>query len=421
MKRRLFLSSLAAAAATTAVTAAGCGSSSTGSSGGTVNLTFRQFDPPTEIAGLQKAVDAWNTANPKIQIKMETLSGADTAQQFAREANSGSGPDIVQLGYVSVKDLAKPKILKPIGDLIDKSALDTPLDKFLALDMNVFDDQTWALPWTVDTFAMTYNPDAMGGAKAPTTWEELQQTAATIGGQGKTGFAFAGASSPVAGQWFALNYYMWSKGFSLIEQDGDAWAPGATADQFKSAMDYFNSFFTSGATPKSMMAVESANDPQIISSIGKGDTAMTMMAPQTLRNARQTSDKVVSAVMPDGLTDGATHLGGRSLGINASSKHPEEAWEFIKFLSSAKAFETIPQFPAATTVLSDMKVNAGEEGYQQQLPHSRSFARYIKGPVPVATLQKLSCAAFGSVYSGQQTSDKAAQALVNDIAQAIKG
>lgn len=428
MRRRQFLGTIAA---TTALTAAGCGKSSTstgGASGGTggqtVNLVFRQFDPPTEIAGLTAAVDAWNAANPKIQVKMETLAGAaDYTQQFSREANSGSGPDIVQLGFVNVKDVAKPKILMPVSDLAKKSQPDTPVDKFLALDMNQFEDKTWALPWTVDTFAMCYNDDVMKatGAKAPTTWEELRDTAAAIGKTGKAGFAFAAGSSAAAGQWFALNYYMWSKGFGMVKKDGSTWVPGGSTDQFASAMEYFNSLFTSGATPKSMMAVEAINDPQIISSVGTGSCAMTMMAPQTLRNARKTSDKVFSAVMPDGLKEGNSHLGGRALGINASTKNPEAAWEFVKYLNSAKAFEMIPQYPAATTVLQSMKVQAGEEGYQKQLPFSKSFARYIAGPVPVATLQKLSCAAFGAVYSGQKTPAQSAKELVDGIAAAIKG
>ena len=427
MRRRQFIGSLAA---TTALAAAGCSSSTsttTGSASGgasPVSLVFRQFDPPTEIAGLTKVVEAWNSANPKIQVKMETLAGAaDYAQQFAREANSGSGPDIVQLGFVNVKDLAKPKILAPVSDLAKKSQPETPVDKFLALDMNQFDDKTWALPWTVDTFAMAYNDDVLkaAGKQMPTTWEELRDTAAAIGKTGKAGFAFAGGSSAAAGQWFALNYYMWSKGFGMVKKDGSAWVPGGSIEQFTSAMDYFNSLFTTGATPKSMIAVESINDPQIVSSVANGSCAMTMMAPQTLRQARTTSQKVMTAVMPDGLKDGNSHLGGRALGINASTKNPEAAWEFVKFLNSAKAFESIPQYPAATTVLQAMKVQTGEEGYQKQLPFSRSFARYIQGPVPVATLQKLSCAAFGAVYSGQKAPAQSAKELVDGIAAAIKG
>jgi len=56
--------------------------------------------------------------------------------------------------------------------------------------------------------------------------------------------------------------------------------------------------------------------------------------------------KLMTAPMPDGLMDGATHLGGRALGINANTKYPNQAWEFIKYLESSKTLKTYLQFPA---------------------------------------------------------------------------
>ena len=142
---------------------------------------------------------------------------------------------------------------------------------------------------------------------------------------------------------------------------------------------------------------------------------MTIMAPQTFRKAKQLDSSLRTAPVPDGLTDGSTHLGGRMLGINASTDHPEQAWEFIRYLNSADAFTKIDQYPAATTVLNALKVPEGEEGYQEQLPHSVTFGRYIAGPVPVTTLTKIANAQFGAVYSGQSDSRAAAEAIVSQL------
>ncbi len=401
---------------------AGCGGGDA-SSDGPVTLTFRQFDPPGEISGLQAAVEDWNESHPDIQVKLETLTGADTAQQFAREANSGSGPDVVQLANVNVKDLAKPKILLPIDDLAAKAAPETPVDKYLALDLAKFEDKTWALPWTVDTYALAYRPDDLkaAGVQPPTTWEELASTATKLGDTAKrrSGFCFTGASGPDSGQWFAINYYLWAHGSTLVTDDGGTWKVGATADQLKAAIDWFNGLFTSGATAKSLIAVASLSDPQIVDGLANGTCAMTMMAPQTFRQAKAKDKTLQTAPMPDGLTDGATHLGGRMLGINASTDHPDQAWEFVRYLNSKEAFTHIDQFPAATTVLDSLKVKSGEEGYQQQLPHAETFGRYIAGPVPVATLQKITNAQFGAVYSGQTDSGAAAAAITSQIQAAL--
>jgi len=418
MRYRIWVGGLALAMA---ATMGACGGSGEGADGGPVTLTLRQFDPPGETAGLQQALDSWNQTHPDTQVKMETLSGADSMQQFAREANSGSGPDVVQIGFVNVKDLAKPKILAPVDDLMAESPLDTDLQSYLALDMNQFDGKTWALPWTVDTFAMAYNPEVLKEAGVdgpPASWEDLASQAASITekvDQTSSGFCFAGSSSAAAGQWFAINYYLWSHGAGLVAQDNGTWRVGASVEQLTGALDYFNGLFTSGATAKSMAAIESINDPQIVDGVTKGSCAMTMMAPQTFRQARKNNDQLKTAVMPDGTTDGSTHLGGRSLGINASSKHQAQAWELVKFLSSADAFKTIPQYPASGSVLTAMDVKAGEDGFAQQLPHSRSFGRYIGGPVPVATLQKIVDSEFGAVYSGQKNSGDAARSIVQQL------
>src|SRR6476469_2461816 len=84
----------------TALSACGGGgdNSGGGATGDKVNLVFRQFDQAGEIGGLQ------------------TLSSANV-QKVAREANSGAGPDISQVGFADVSFLAKSSILTPLDDL----------------------------------------------------------------------------------------------------------------------------------------------------------------------------------------------------------------------------------------------------------------------------------------------------------------
>ncbi len=407
---------LAAGAVTVAMALSGCAAET---AGGPVTLTFRQFDPPAETTGLQAAVQTWNESHPEVQVKLETLSGPDSAQQFAREANSGSGPDVVQIANVNVKDLAKPKILLALDDLAAKTPPETPVDDYLALDLARFGDKTWALPWTVDTFALAYRPDLLeqAGQRPPKTWEELAEQAVALSDPKakRSGFCLPGASGADSGQWFAINYYLWSHGATLVKDEGGTWQVGATVDQLQQAIDWFNGLFSSGATAKSMIAVASLTDPQIVEGLARGTCAMTIMAPQTFRKAREIDPSLRTAPVPDGLTDGSTHLGGRMLGINASTDHPEQAWEFIRYLNSADAFTKIDQYPAATTVLNELKVPEGEQGYQQQLPHSVTFGRYIAGPVPVTTLTKITNAQFGAVYSGQSDSRAAAEAIVGQL------
>lgn len=399
-----------------------------GSTGSTGKLIMRQFDPAAEIQGLQAAVDTWNKQNPDTQVELQTLSPANV-QQFAREANGGSGPDINVIGYTDVNFLAKPKILLPLDDLMKSAPLEGSASDLLATDMVTFDKKMWALPWTADTFALAYRPDALkaaGVAAPPTTWEALASDAAKISSSsgGKTaGFCFAGAGSPTSSQWFAINYYLWSKGSGLIEKDSAGkQKPKATTQQLTSAIDYFAKLFTTGATPKSFQAVDAYTDPSIVGGLASGSCAMSYLPPQTLRSVeKQAPGKVLTAPMPDGTTDGATHLGGRALGINANTKNPEGAWKVLRFLASATTFSTYDQYPASKSTLAALKVPESEKGFVLQLPHSQSFGRYIGSQMTIASIVQLVNQQFSSVYSGQTSSSAAAQAIVDGLTRGTGG
>jgi multiple sugar transport system substrate-binding protein len=139
----------------------------------------RQFDPPTEIAGLVTAVDAWNAANPNVQVKLETLGGADTQAQLAREIPAGGGPDIQQMAFVWTRDLARSNLLLDLSDLVAANAPGAGVEDCLATELATLDGKLFGLPWSADTFTLAHRPDLLEAADValPDTWGELTATA----------------------------------------------------------------------------------------------------------------------------------------------------------------------------------------------------------------------------------------------------
>lgn len=175
-----------------------------------VQLTFRQFDPPTEIQGLIAAVEAWNSSHPDVQVKLETMSGGDTLAQLAREIPAGAGPDVQQLAFVWTRDLARSKLLLDLSPLIQSNAPGAGTDDFLALDLATLDGKIFGLPWTADTFSMAYRPDllqAAGVSNFPDSWDDLAAAAKKLTTEGsgteQYGFCFPQAAHPTAacGRW----------------------------------------------------------------------------------------------------------------------------------------------------------------------------------------------------------------------------
>lgn len=385
-----------------------------------VNLIFRQFDPPTETAGLQEAINAWNTNNPNIQVRMETMSGGDTLAQLAREIPAGAGPDIQHMAFVWTRDLAKSNLLLELGPLIEAEAPGAGIDDFLALDLATLDGKTYGMPWSADTFAMAYRPDLLeaAGVALPDTWDELTAAAeALTTGDGQFGLCFPAGSSPDSGMWTLVNYYLWSNGSTLIDETAPGtWEIVASAEDIAAAMSYFNNFFASGTAPESLITVNSWGDPELIGGLGRGDCAITFFPPQTFRAAQGQSEMPLeTGMIPAGSEKRISHLGGRALGINPNTKHPEEAWAFVRYLLSPDTFKTYNQYPAQGSVLDALDFPENEQGYVDMLPQAQTFERYISSPIAVSSMTGLINREFGAVFSGQRSVEQASQMVLDEL------
>lgn len=385
-----------------------------------VNLVFRQFDPPTETAGLQVAIDAWNAANPTIQVRMETMAGGDTLAQLAREVPAGAGPDVQHMAFVWTRDLAKSNLLLDLGSLIEAEAPGAGIDDFLALELATLDGNVYGMPWTSDTFAMAYRPDLLeaAGVSLPDTWDELTTAAAALSrGDGQFGLCFPAGSSPDSGMWTLVNYYLWSNGSTLVDETAPrAWEVVASAEDIAGAMRYFNQFFASGTAPESLITVNSWGDPELIGGLGRGDCAITFFPPQTFRAAQGQSEMPLeTGMIPAGSEKRVSHLGGRALGINPNTKHPEEAWAFVRYLLSQETFKTYNQYPAQVSVLDTLDFPANEQGYVDMLPQAQTFERYISSPVAVSSMTGLINREFGAVFSGQRSPEEASQVVLDEL------
>lgn len=386
-----------------------------------VELVFRQFDPPTETAGLVAAIDAWNASNPNVQVKMETLGGGDTLAQLAREIPAGAGPDIQQMAFVWTRDLARSDLVLGLDDLIAANPPGAGIEDFLATELATLDGKIYGVPWSADTFSMAYRPDLLAAAGVttfPDNWTELATTAKTLSNtDGQFGFCFPAGSAPDSGMWILANYYLWSNGKTLVQETAPGtWEIAVTADDLEGAMEYFNAFFTERTAPESLITVNAWGDPELVGSLGRGDCAITFFPPATFRAAQgQSTEPLLTAPIPQGSERRVSHMGGRALGINPNTKHPEAAWEFLRYLVGPETFKTYNQYPAQKSLLGALDFPDAEAGYVAMLPVAQTFERYISSPMAVSSMTALVNREFGAVYSGQRTPEEAAAVLLKDL------
>lgn len=389
-----------------------------------IQLVFRQFDPPNEIVGLVEKVDEWNAANPGIQVRLESIAGNEYLSQYTREVQAGGGPDVQQVGFVVTRDLAANGQALNLDALIEANPPGAGIDDFLALDLATYEGSIYGIPWTADTFVLTYRPDALeaAGVEAmPDTWEDLQTVAAQLtadtDGNGRVdqyGFCFPGGGGPQSGIWFLHNYYLWGQDIFIYEQnEAGEWVMGLTADDIAGAMSYFKSFFDAGSTPASLIAIDNWGDAELTGGLARGDCAIGFMPPTTFRAAQTQSDEpLASAVMPTGPDRRISHLGGRALVINPNSQNQEAAYAFIQYLVGPSIFESYAQYPSQISLLEELEFPEAESGYVAQLPLAITFAQYVNAPPPVSAVWAATNREYQAVFSGQKTPEQGAADLL---------
>ncbi|MGH6912260.1 MAG: ABC transporter substrate-binding protein [Geminicoccales bacterium] len=390
-----------------------------------VELTFRFND--AEQKELRAALDVFEQENPDIKVTLERVAWADAREQFLREAAVGEGPDVVHIAQVWARSMGEAGVFIPLNELIEEHGLGAGWDDFVSADLATLDDGTIsAVPWTIDTFAMVYRKDILekaGITEFPTTWEDLREASAEIKERtGATGWAFPAGSAATNSIWFFLNFYWWSHGWSLVDRAADGeYVVGITPEQMAEGFAYYKSYFDQDLNPKGMLAITNWGAQELIEGMVRGDMAI-ISTPEFVLNQIEAAwaarypdqpNPFASTIHPK---ESITFVGGRMLGINVNTEHPEEAYRLVQYLIRWPIFaEYYPQWPAQTSLISRIERGPSHAGYPAQLLKARSWGAYSTGPIAIPTMWNWVGRAAGSVFIGEKTPLEAAQEIYDNI------
>ncbi len=390
-----------------------------------VELTFRFND--AEQKEMRAALDVFEKDNPDIKVTLERTAWADAREQFLREAAVGEGPDVVHIAQVWTRSMGDAGVFTPLNGMIDEHGLGAGWDDFVSADLASQDDGTiHAVPWTIDTFAMVYRKDILekaGITEFPTTWDGLREASAQIKERtGATGWAFPAGSAATNSIWFFLNFYWWSHGWTLVDRAPDGeYVVGITPEQMAEGFSYYKSYFDQGLNPNSMLAVTNWGAQELIEGMVRGDIAI-ISTPEFVLNEIEAAWKARYPDQPSPFAstihpkESVTFVGGRMLGINANTEHPEEAYRLVQYLISWPIFaEYYPQWPAQKSLIKRIERDPSHAGYPQQLLKARSWGPYSTGPIPIPTMWNWVGRGAGAVFIGEKTPLEASQEIYDNI------
>lgn len=216
MLKRILLLVLALAMLGATVPALGQGATLPDSCG-VVNLQY--WNPFTGPDGpfMGEMVEAFNAANPNIQVAMTTQSEYYT--QLSTAAASNSLPDVAIVHADQIATQVYRNILRPIDAIVSESGINGEDFPEAVWNAGEVDGMRYAVPLDIHPMTMFVNIDlleSMGMDAIPTTGEEFAAAAAAMTGNGNNGFMIT-AGFPIR-QIFEMLLYQY--GGASFNEDG---------------------------------------------------------------------------------------------------------------------------------------------------------------------------------------------------------
>ncbi len=353
---------------------AACGSSGDGA-GGATTLDYWLWDD-RQLAAYQECADAFHAANPDITVKISQTAWNQYWQNLTTQLASGEAPDVWTNQSTYYPQFATQNQLLDVEPFVQRDKVDLTAYQQGLSDVWVKDGKRYGLPKDWDTMALVVNTEALGkqgvdpAQLEDLTWNpadggtfEQVIAKATVDAGGRNGLdpAFDKNNVQVYGflpEWAdggngqnGWGILAAANGFSYL--DKNPWGTQYKYGDPKLAetIGWFKRLIDKGYAPRLDEQSSVANSELLLA--GKGAMSFTgswTILTFTDANVKQ---KFAFKPLPAGPSGRKSPINGLSDAIWAGSKHPEQAWKWVKFLGSSDCQDRVAQravvFPAITS------------------------------------------------------------------------
>lgn len=305
-----------------------------------VNLTYTNYSSGQDKELWDGMIATFQEQNPNITVTYSPIPGASWGEYFDKVATliaGGNPPDVVRVAIEGTQLFVSRELPIPLDDYM---AGDPDIDEFLG-DVNeqliapfVIDGQTWQLPFDWNNMVMFYNTAMFEaeGLETPApdwTWDQWLETARALTKDGVFGFG-------TAVQYFAgVMPWIFNAGGNLLSDD---WTQSqVSSPEVLEAVTFMRSLIWEEEVAPSAPA----DHGDILNLAASGSIAMWgggRWPTLTLTNAGFSDYDV--QFWPAQATQ-ITEFGVGGFPILRSSPVPDQAWTWVKYLTTPEAFEVI--------------------------------------------------------------------------------
>lgn len=300
-------------------------------------LAMQQAGPTPEE--MNAIVEQFNTTNPNVQVEIEYVS-YDALHDKIVTAMSTTPPayDIILVDDIWYAEFAENGYILDVTDRIDDNMKANIFESAWAI--TTVNGKTYGMPWLLDAKYFYYNEKILqdaGFSAPPTTWEELEEMGLAIKEKGLVEYPIAWSWAQAEAVICDFVTLLEGNGSALVDETG---APIFNNEAGVKTLEWMVNSIESGlSNPASITYVE--EDVRNVFSQGKAAFATNWLYMYELAalNAEesQVTGQVKMALMPAFAGSGvksATINGSMGFSVVAKSANPDEAWEFVKFLTS---------------------------------------------------------------------------------------
>lgn len=302
--------------------------------GKSVTIRYWMWDPSIK-AKEQALISAFEKSHPNIKVELTTMEPKNYWPKLSAMSAAKSLPDVFNMSSGYVEGWSSAGLLYRLNDFVAQLDSSKYFPKLLAV--TTYNGNTYAFPFAWVTTVLYYNKDMFdeAGLAYPTddwTWFDFLNAAIRLtkdkNGDGKI---------DQWGYWFYGRYahvepWIYQNGGRLLNEDKTRFDPDANAMETLKFLTDLVLKYKVAPSKKSMTGVRQQDVFPL------GMAAMWTDGSWNTENARNIVKGKFRwgiARVPRGphWTHDITYAWPDSISISAFTKHPEEAWELVKFLT----------------------------------------------------------------------------------------
>jgi multiple sugar transport system substrate-binding protein len=323
------------------------------------------FGDPTETAGYEDLVRAFEAENPDVDVALSPVAEQDDLlAKLTTQFASGRPPDVFLVNYRNYGQFASSGVLAPVQPFLDQSVV-IHEDDFApaALDAFRFDgDALTCMPQNVSSLVTYYNVDLFEEAGVPLprpgwTWDDFLSAALALTGGGSYGVGTEVSLIRVAP-------FVWSAGGEVVDDPESPAALTLDSGPAREGLDFFLDLQTVHQVAPPDREEQSQDSEARFLAGTLGMYLNSRKSVPTLRTIDDfTWDVAQLPVAPGGVP--ATILHGDAYCL-ADTDRTADAWRFVEFANSEQGQQILAR--SGRTVPSRTDVASSEAFLRPEVP-----------------------------------------------------